>query len=97
MIEAGRVDFTIASADLGQKGNPSMVGGFRSVIETVLEIGYSQADVRKMTATNAANLNQVAQQPVFRRKLQKLTDCSMVYPAEIQAPCDCSRPFIRRC
>jgi len=26
------------------------------VIETALEIGYSQADVRKMTATNAATL-----------------------------------------
>jgi IclR family KDG regulon transcriptional repressor len=38
-----------------------------------------------MTATNAANLDQVAQQRVLRRKLQKLTDRSMVYPAEIQA------------
>jgi hypothetical protein len=56
VIEAGTVDLTILGSDLGQKGNPTIVDGFRSVIETALEIGYSEADVRKMTATNAATL-----------------------------------------
>ncbi len=56
VIEAGTVDLTILGSDLGQKGNPTIVEGFRSVIETALDIGYSEADIRKMTSTNAARL-----------------------------------------
>jgi hypothetical protein len=56
VIEAGTVDLTILGSDLGQKGNPTIVDGFRSVIRTALDIGYSETDIRKMTATNAARL-----------------------------------------
>ncbi|VVO43848.1 hypothetical protein [Pseudomonas fluorescens] len=56
VIEAGTVDLTILGSDLGQQGNPSIVEGFRSVISTVLDLGYSDADVRKMTSDNAARL-----------------------------------------
>jgi hypothetical protein len=56
VIEAGTVDLTILGSDLGQKGNPTFTNGFRHVIETALELGYSEADVRKMTSTNAATL-----------------------------------------
>ena len=56
MITAGTVDKTILGSDLGQIGNPRLVDGFRNVIETCLDLGYGQADVRKMVSTNAAAL-----------------------------------------
>jgi hypothetical protein len=56
MIEAAKPEKTILGSDLGQIGNPRLVDGFRGVIETVLDLGYSEAQVRKMVSTNAAEL-----------------------------------------
>lgn len=56
LIEAGTVERTILGSDLGQAGNPTIAEGFRNVIEICLDLGYSEADVRKMTSTNAAEL-----------------------------------------
>jgi hypothetical protein len=56
LIKAGTVERTILGSDLGQLGNPRLVEGFRSVILTCLELGYSEAQVRKMVSTNAARL-----------------------------------------
>ncbi len=56
MIQAGTVDRTILGSDLGQVGNPRLVDGFLNVIEICLDLGYSEADVRKMVSTNAADL-----------------------------------------
>ncbi|MEO7242093.1 MAG: DUF6282 family protein [Variovorax sp.] len=56
MIKAGTVDKTILGSDLGQLGNPKLVEGFKNVIGTCLDLGYSEADVRKMVSTNAAKL-----------------------------------------
>lgn len=56
MITAGTVDKTILGSDLGQIGNPRLIDGFKNVIETCLDIGYSEAEVRKMVSTNAAEL-----------------------------------------
>ncbi len=56
LIEAAGVDSTILGSDLGQAGNPRLVDGFLSVIEICLDLGYSEADVRKMVSTNAATL-----------------------------------------
>lgn len=56
VIVAGTVDQTILGSDLGQLGNPRLVDGFRNVIETCLDLGYGEADVRKMVSTNAAKL-----------------------------------------
>ena len=56
LIRAGTVNKTILGSDLGQVGNPRMVDGFRSVIGMCLDLGYSEADVRKLVATNAATL-----------------------------------------
>lgn len=56
MIEAGTVERTILGSDLGQVGNPRLVDGFRSVIETCLDLGYDEAEVRRMVSTNAARL-----------------------------------------
>jgi Family of unknown function (DUF6282) len=56
VIEAGTVNYTILGSDLGQQGNPKMVDGFRYTIESCLDLGYSEEDVRKLTSTNAARL-----------------------------------------
>ena len=56
IIEAGTIDRTILGSDLGQVGNPRMVDGFRNVIETCLDLGYTEAQVRKLVSSNAAEL-----------------------------------------
>ena len=56
MIEAGSVERTILGSDLGQVGNPKLADGFRNVVETVLDLGYPEAAVRKMVSSNAAQL-----------------------------------------
>jgi Family of unknown function (DUF6282) len=56
LIEAAGVDRTILGSDLGQAGNPRLVDGFLNVIEICLDLGYSEAEVRKMVSTNAVNL-----------------------------------------
>jgi len=56
LIEAGGIERTILGSDLGQKGNPNPVDGFRSVIKLCLELGYDQESIRKMISKNAAQL-----------------------------------------
>ena len=56
MIEAGTIERTILGSDLGQLGNPRLVDGFRNVIETCLDLGFTEAEVRRMISTNAAEL-----------------------------------------
>lgn len=56
LISAAGVDRTILGSDLGQAGNPRLVDGFLNVIEICLDLGYSEAEVRKMVSSNAANL-----------------------------------------
>ncbi|HSV84150.1 MAG TPA: DUF6282 family protein [Ramlibacter sp.] len=56
LIQAAGVNRTILGSDLGQVGNPRMVDGFLNVIEVCLDLGYTQADVRRMVSTNAADL-----------------------------------------
>ena len=56
MIRAGTVERTILGSDLGQVGNPRLVDGFRNVVETVLDLRYTESEVRKMVSTNAADL-----------------------------------------
>ena len=55
-IEAAGVDNTIMSTDLGQTGNIRPLEGFRRGISLCLDLGYSEADIRKMFSTNAAKL-----------------------------------------
>ena len=56
LIEAATVDKTILGSDLGQVGNPRPVAGFRNVIAICLDLGYSEADIRKLISTNACDL-----------------------------------------
>lgn len=56
VIQAGGVDQTIIGSDLGQVGNPKPVDGFRYVIKMCIDLGYSDADIRKMISGNPARL-----------------------------------------
>lgn len=56
VIEAGTVDLTILGSDLGQQGNPSIAEGFRCVIGQLLDLNFSDEDIRKMTSGNASRL-----------------------------------------
>jgi len=55
VIDAAGVENTFFGSDLGQKNNPTPVEGFRLMIALLLDLGYGEADVRRMVATNAAN------------------------------------------
>jgi hypothetical protein len=56
LIKAGGVDNTIIGSDLGQEGNPTPVAGLRYVVGMCLDLGYGEADIRKMVGGNAARL-----------------------------------------
>ena len=56
MIKAATPEKTILGSDLGQIGNPRLVDGFRNVIETCLDLGYSESQVRSMVSANAVAL-----------------------------------------
>ncbi len=56
MIKAGGVDKTILGSDLGQVGNPTPVEGFRHVIATCLDLGYTTEEIRGMVSLNAQKL-----------------------------------------
>lgn len=56
VIEAGTVNLTILGSDLGQQGNPSIAEGFRNVIGQLLDLEYSDQDIRKLTSGNASRL-----------------------------------------
>jgi hypothetical protein len=56
LIDAAGVDQTILGSDLGQIRNERPVEGFRQVSRMLLDIGFGEADIRKMIGGNAARL-----------------------------------------
>ena len=56
LIEAGTIERTILASDLGQAGNDRPVAGFRNIVGTCIDIGYSDAQIRRMISQNAADL-----------------------------------------
>ncbi|WP_156840565.1 DUF6282 family protein [Novosphingobium aquimarinum] len=55
-IEAGGVAQTIIGSDLGQVGNPTPVEGLRHVIQMLIDLDYTDTDIRQLIAGNAARL-----------------------------------------
>jgi hypothetical protein len=55
-ITAATVEQTILGSDLGQMKNPRPVDGYRAAIRLVLELGYTEAEVRQMVSGNATRL-----------------------------------------
>jgi len=56
LITAGTVERTILASDLGQVNNDRPVDGFRSIMGTCIDLGYSDDQIRQMTSRNAADL-----------------------------------------
>lgn len=56
VIEAGGTEQTILGSDLGQIDNPTPVSGFRSVILLCIELGFADAEIRRLVSGNAARL-----------------------------------------
>lgn len=55
-IDAAGVDNTILCSDLGQVGVFGPLDGFRRGVATCMDLGYSDADIHKMVATNTARV-----------------------------------------
>jgi hypothetical protein len=55
-IEAAGVDNTILCSDLGQVGVFSPLEGMRRGVALCMDLGYSDADIHKMVATNTARV-----------------------------------------
>lgn len=56
VIAAAGVANSFFGTDLGQKGNPSPAEGMRAMIELLLDCGYTDDEVRRMTTTVGAEL-----------------------------------------
>lgn len=56
VIDAAGVANSFFGTDLGQKGNPSPAEGMRAMIELLLDCGYTDDEVRRMTTTVGAEL-----------------------------------------
>jgi Family of unknown function (DUF6282) len=55
-IEAGTVDRTVLGSDLGLTQAPPPVEGYRQIVRMLLDLQYSEADIRKLISGNAADL-----------------------------------------
>ena len=56
VIDAAGVENTCLWSDLGQTRNPTPVEGFRQIIAMLLDLGYSEEEIRRMVSTNAREL-----------------------------------------
>ena len=56
LIQTASVDRTILASDLGQAGNDRPVAGFRNVVKTCINLGYSDEDISKMISKNPLKL-----------------------------------------
>jgi len=55
-IDAAGVDQTVLCSDLGQTGTIGPLEGMRSGIRLCIDLGYDDAQIRKMVSTNAARM-----------------------------------------
>jgi hypothetical protein len=56
VIEVAGVDNTILSSDLGLRGSPRPIEGFRQIVSMLLDLQVSKDDIRKLISTNAAKM-----------------------------------------
>jgi hypothetical protein len=59
LIQTATADKTILASDLGQAGNDRPVAGFRNVVKTCINLGYSDEDIRKMISGNPKKLLEI--------------------------------------
>jgi hypothetical protein len=56
LIEVAGVDHTVLCSDLGLQGSPRPIEGYRQIVRQLLDLQFSEADIRTMTSRNAAKL-----------------------------------------
>jgi hypothetical protein len=56
LITIAGVDRTLVCSDLGLVGSPRPVEGFRDIVEMLLELQMTEADIRTLVGGNAAKL-----------------------------------------
>lgn len=56
LIKVAGVDHTILSSDLGLRGSPRPIVGYRQIVQMLLDLKAPHADIRKLISTNAAGL-----------------------------------------
>lgn len=56
LIDVAGVDKTIICSDLGLRGAPRPVAGFRLIVNILLDLQFSEADIRTLTSKNAAKM-----------------------------------------
>lgn len=56
LIDIAGIDRTVLSSDLGLLDNPRPVEGFRQIVQILLDLQFSGADIRRLVGTNAAGL-----------------------------------------
>jgi hypothetical protein len=56
LIDVAGVDQTIICSDLGLRGAPRPVAGFRIIVDRLLKLQYSEDDIRTLTSKNAAKM-----------------------------------------
>jgi uncharacterized protein DUF6282 len=60
LIEVAGVDHTVLCSDLGLTGSPRPVDGYRAIVQQLLDLQFSEADIRRMISGNAAGLLNLA-------------------------------------
>jgi hypothetical protein len=56
LIEVAGVDRTLLCSDLGLTGSPRPVDGYRAIVGTLLDLQFSEKDIRKLVGENAGAL-----------------------------------------
>jgi hypothetical protein len=67
LIEVAGVDHTVLCSDLGLTGSPRPVEGYRAIVQQLLDLQFSEADIRTMTSRNAAGLLNLARPEVNQK------------------------------
>jgi len=67
LIEVAGVDHTVLCSDLGLTDSPRPVDGYRATVRQLLDLQFSEADIRTMISRNAAGLLNLA--PAADRKV----------------------------
>ena len=60
LIEVAGVDHTVLCSDLGLQGSPRPIDGYRGIVRQLLDLQFSEADIRQMISRNAAGLLNMA-------------------------------------
>jgi hypothetical protein len=56
LIEVAGVDHTVLCSDLGLNGSPRPIEGYRQIVRQLLDLQFSEGDIRTMISRNAAGL-----------------------------------------